>query len=69
MRCGLEPWIRTIPWKSAWQPTPVYLLGKSQGERSLVDYVNGVAKSQTTQKVASAEATEHARMHLMKFTN
>ena len=25
-----------IPWRKAWQPTPVFLPGESQGERSLV---------------------------------
>ena len=24
-RCRFNPWIRTIPWRSAWQPTPVFL--------------------------------------------
>ena len=22
--CGLNPWVRKIPWRRAWQPTPVY---------------------------------------------
>ena len=40
--------LRKIPWRSAWQPTPVFLLGESHGQRSLVGYtVHGVAKSQT----------------------
>ena len=24
-RCGFNPWVRKIPWKRAWQPTPVFL--------------------------------------------
>ena len=28
---GFYPWIRKIPWRRAWQPTPVFLLGESQG--------------------------------------
>ena len=32
---GFHPWVRTIPWRSAWQPTPVFLPGESQGQRSL----------------------------------
>ena len=35
-RCGFDPWIRKIPWRRAWQPTPVSLLGASHGQRSLV---------------------------------
>ena len=37
-RCGFDPWIRKIPWRRAWQPTPVFLPGKSHGQRSLVHY-------------------------------
>ena len=29
-------WIGKIPWRRKWQPTPVFLPGKSHGERSLV---------------------------------
>ena len=35
---GLDPWVRKIPWKKEWQPTPVFLPGKSHGQRGLVDY-------------------------------
>ena len=37
-RYGFSPWVRKIPWKRKWQPTPVFLPGKSQGQRSLVGY-------------------------------
>ena len=33
-----DPWFRKIPWRRAWQPTPVFLLGESHGQRSLVGY-------------------------------
>ena len=33
-----DPWVRKIPWRRKWQPTPVLLPGKSHGLRSLVDY-------------------------------
>ena len=36
-----------IPWRREWQPTPVFLTGKSRGQRSLAATVHGVAKSQT----------------------
>ena len=35
---GLDSWVRRIPWRRKWQPTPVFLPGKSQGQRSLVGY-------------------------------
>ena len=31
-------WVRKIPWRRAWQPTPVFLPGESHGQRSLVGY-------------------------------
>ena len=37
-RCGFDPWVRTIPWRRAWQPTPVFLLGEFHEKRSLVGY-------------------------------
>ena len=36
-RCGLDPWVGKIPWRKAWELTPVFLLGEYHGQRSLVD--------------------------------
>ena len=33
-----NPWVREIPWKRKWQPTPVFLPGEFHGQRSLVGY-------------------------------
>ena len=33
-----NPWIRKIHWRRKWQPTPVFLLEKCYGQRSLVGY-------------------------------
>ena len=33
-----DPWVGKIPWKRKWQPTPVFLPGESQGQRSLAGY-------------------------------
>ena len=30
-RCWFDPWVGKIPWKRKWQPTPVFLPGKSHG--------------------------------------
>ena len=35
MRCGFDPWVEKIPRWRKWQPTPVFLPGKSRGQRSL----------------------------------
>ena len=37
-RCGFDPWVGKIPWRRAWQATPVFLPGKSHGQRSLTGY-------------------------------
>ena len=35
-RCGFDPWVGKVPWRRKWQPSPVFLPGKSHGQRSLV---------------------------------
>ena len=31
-------WVGKIPWRKAWQPTPVFLPGESHGQKSLAGY-------------------------------
>ena len=31
-------WVGKIPWRKKWQPTPVFLPGKSHGQRNLAGY-------------------------------
>ena len=35
---GLIPWIGKVPWRRAWQLTPVLLPGDFHGQRSLAGY-------------------------------
>ena len=37
-RLRFDPWVRKVPWRGKWQPTPVFLPGKSHGQGSLVGY-------------------------------
>ena len=37
-RRRFDSWVWKIPWRRKWQPIPVFLPGKSHGQRSLVDY-------------------------------
>ena len=37
-RLGFDSWVGKIPWRRAWQPTPVYLPGESYGQWSLAAY-------------------------------
>ena len=48
-RPGFDPWVGKIPWRRKWQPTPVFLPGKSHGWRSLAGYSSwGHKESDTT---------------------
>jgi len=37
-RLRFDPWVRKIPWRQKWQPTPVFLPGKSHGQGRLAGY-------------------------------
>ena len=50
-RPGFNPWVRKIPWRRKWQPTPVLLPGKSHGWRSLVGYSLSCKESDTTERL------------------
>ena len=44
-RCEFHPWVGKIPWRRAWQPTPVFLPGESHAQRSPGSTVHRVTKS------------------------
>ena len=49
-RCRFNPCVGKIPWKGKWLPTPVFLPGKTHGERSLAGYTpQGFKESDTTE--------------------
>ena len=33
----VNPWVSKIPWRSKWQPNPVFLPGEFHGQRNLAD--------------------------------
>ena len=47
-RWAFDPLSRKILWRRAWQPTPVFLLGKFHGPRSLAGYSPWVEKESDT---------------------
>ena len=50
-RCGLDPWVEKIPWRRKWYSAPVFMPGKSHGQRSLVSYGPwGHKESDTTER-------------------
>ena len=47
---GFDPWVGKIPWRRKQQPTPVFLPGKSHGQRRLEGYSpGGCTESNTTE--------------------
>ena len=54
-RCGFDPWVGKIPCRRKWQPTPVFLLGKSHGQRSLAGHsLWGRKESDITEQLSMA---------------
>ena len=52
-RSRFLPWVGKIPWRRAWQPTPVLLPRKSHGQRSLASCSPwGLKKSDVTEATA-----------------
>ena len=49
-RPRFDPWVGKIPWKRKWLRTPVFLAGKSHGQRSLVGYSLWGYKEDTTEQ-------------------
>ena len=48
-RCRFNLWVGKIPWRRAWQPTPVFLPGESHGQKTLTGYSQGCKKSAKTE--------------------
>ena len=56
-RHGFDPWVREIPSRRVWQPTPLFLAGEFHGQRSLMGYCpQGHKDSDTTEATCT-----HAR--------
>ena len=61
-RGGLDSWVGRIPWRRKWQPTLVFLPGKSHGQRSLVCCSPwGPKELNTTQRVNNINCWEDVR--------
>ena len=60
-----NPWVRKIPWRRIFsegerQPTPVFLPGKPQGQRSLVGYSpRGCIESDATEQLTHTHTHTH----------
>ena len=52
-RCSFDPWVRKIPWRRKWQPTPVFLPSISHAQGSLMGY--------SSRGFTESDMTEHTR--------
>ena len=52
-RHKFDPWVGKIPWRTAWQPTPVLLPGESHGWRTLAGYSLWSCKESNVTEVTS----------------
>ena len=60
-RHGFEPWVGKIPRRRAQQPTPVFLLGESHGQRSLLGYSPWSFRESDTTEVTACR--QHVFIH------
>ena len=58
-RLGFDSWAWKIPWGGKWQLTPVFLPGKSYGQRSLVGY----SQSMRFERVRQYRTHTHTHTH------
>ena len=63
-RHGFDSWVGKISWRRAWQPTPVFLLGESHGQRSLAGYSPwGHKESDTSSSTPVEKVKSYAVKH------
>ena len=56
----MDPWVGKIPWRRAWEPTPVFMPEECHGQRSLVGY------SPWGRKELDSTRSNLARMRILK---
>ena len=64
--CRFNLWVGKIPWRMAWQPTPVFLLGESYRQRSPAGYSPWGHKESDTTKMTSHTHTMLATLKFLK---
>ena len=55
----VDPWVGKIPWRRAWQPTPVFLFGESRG--------HGELQSVGSQRVRHSWSTKHSTAPVLRY--
>ena len=62
-RSGFNPWIRKIPWRREWLPTPIFFPGELHRQRNLVGYSPWCHKESDT-----TEQLTHTHTHTCTCT-
>ena len=71
LQCGIpgfDPWVGKIPWRRAWQPTPVFLPGESPrteepgGQQSMRSQMNAT-KHSTSAEIGTGPLARTLRSH------
>ena len=65
-RSGFNPWVRKVPWRREWLPTPVFLSGEFYGQRSLAGYnPQGHREADTTEQLSSTSSSSLEKTTLL----
>jgi len=67
-RRRFKPWVRKMPWRRAWQPTPVFLPGETHGQRSLVGY-SPLGGKQSDISEATSRACKYIKFYFLTYPN
>ena len=62
-RPGFYFWVRKIPWRREWQPTPVFLPGKSHRQKRRVGYSPWNHKESDIVSKSSSSKRAWSRFH------
>ena len=66
-RPGFDPWVRKIPWRRTWQPTPVFLSGEFHRQRNLVDCSPwGCKELNTTERLTHIRVAYYTMISYLK---
>ena len=60
-RCRFDPWVRKIPWRRAWEPTPGFLPGESHGQIQSIGLQSRAWLKQLSMHSRSALKNPHFR--------
>ena len=71
-RPGFSPWVRKVPWRRKWLPTPIFLPGEFHGQRNLAGYHPWSHKdSDTTEQLiltSSVQSLSHVWLYVIPWT-